>query len=136
MSVPPPPPGGPFAQGPQDDPDWRPSDGHHQPFPPPPDAHPHLAPDRPPVGGSRGWGIAVGLLSPILLGILAGSLSTVSPEVANAIVPLALVASVVLAVNRSTRRFGVGVLLGMGLVIIITAGACLALIAFFASQMG
>lgn len=121
----------------------------HPTTPPPPEPGPEQQPDRPyfsPVsdgelvegstGGSRGWGIVTGILGPFVLSFLAGMLSTFSPEAAAALPLLGLVALVVLAINRRTRNFGIGALMGVGILLMVLAGACVALLGVFGAMGG
>lgn len=77
-------------------------------------------------------GVVTGLLSPVLLGIPAALLrDTVSLSPL-----LALLVLVALAVHPRTRRFGLGALLGVGILAIVAAGACLAILALVVDGLG
>lgn len=91
----------------------------------------------------RGWGILVGIVATVGLTILPFMLtgwlnsiadSPVVPVVSTllGLLPLAgLVTAVVLTVMPGTRPFGVGLLMGFGITLIVGAGACVALIVAF-----
>lgn len=138
-----------------DDPYRPPTDGPRGSPTGPPTGQPYFSPDSgtelvgPTEGGSRGWGIAVGIITPLLLPVLVGGLGSLLfvgggesgiaiglMSALSALPLLLLVAAVVLATMQRTRRFGVGVLMGMGIVLVVAAGACVALFASLGGLAG
>lgn len=77
-------------------------------------------------------GVLAGVLSPVILGVLGGLLG----DAATYLPLLSLVGVVALVAHPRTRRFGLGTLLGVGILLIIAAGACIALIAVIAGNVG
>lgn len=139
----PPDPYRPPDEGPED-PGGPSSPGGQPYFSPVPDGE--LVPPR--GGGSRAWGVATGILAPILLVVLfpvVASLLSGAGQGGAAdtlfglllVLPgLLLVAAVVLVAVPRTRRFGIGVLLGLAILLVVGAGACVALIAGLGATSG
>ncbi len=99
---------------------------HH--FPPPPPVGEPVEGSTDGGGGSFGWGLVLGLggavvasFSPILLSRFSEG-STVGGLL---LLPLLLVVAIVLAVRRSTRRTGVGMLVGFAVGVVASAGTCI-----------
>lgn len=148
MTFPPPPPGDgerdgrPDQEGPGGEVPSTPPDRTNPYFPP---AGP-LPPEQPAgIGGSRGVGIAVGMLAPFVVGVLitlvsAGLMEATGDSALGAVVYLLLsavplVVPLVLLFVPRWRRFAAGVLLGYGILLVVAAGACVALIGSL-SQLG
>lgn len=131
-----------------DDPYRPPDEGpEEQRGPSPPGGQPYLSqvPESeivaPAGGGSRAWGVATGIVAPVLLvvvlplgaSLLSGAgASQAADTVFGSLLLLPvvlLVAAVVLAAVPRTRRFGVGMLLGLGILLLVGAGTCVALLA-------
>ena len=106
------------------------------PAPPPPGNYPAGGYYAPPQRSDR-WKIwlGIGLAIPALIvtGMLAGLMGVVDDSGAlSGIVGLAgLVAPIVMLFFRSTRKLGLGLLIGYAVLFILVAGACVALLASY-----
>ncbi len=92
-------------------------------FPPPPPVDSPTVDDS---GGSIGMGVALGFV-----GTLLASFSPILPGLDGAfffglfLLPILLVVAIALAVKRSTRRTGIGMLSGFAVGLVVSAGTCL-----------
>lgn len=88
---------------------------------------------QPSRSGPPFWlGLVAGLLSPVILGVLAALLG----DAASYLPVLSLVGVIALVAHPRTRRFGLGALLGTAILLIVAAGACVALIVFVVDGLG
>lgn len=124
-----------FPPPPEDDPSQGPPRDGPEPYPTVADRGNHL-------GSRRGVGIAAGVLAPFLLPGLAGLVMSLvglmlgggdrSPVgLFLAAQWLPVVVGVVLLFLPRWRRFAAGYWIGLGIVLIVAAGACVALIVAF-----
>ena len=77
-------------------------------------------------------GVVTGVLSPFLLGVVGILLG----DAASYLPLLALVGVVALVIHPATRRFGLGTLLGVGILAVVGAGACVLILATVLGQAG
>lgn len=105
-----------------------PEDTVSGPAPLPPGYSPMPPPERP--SGPPFWlGVLAGVISPVVFGVLLNLFGDVS-----ALVPLLFLGVTIAGlVHPRTRRFTLGALTGLALLLIIAAGACAAFIAMLVS---
>ncbi len=96
-------------------------------FPPPPPAD-APTPDR--SGGSTGLGLVIGLVV-TGFGSFAPMLASSTDDLlfgSYLLIPLLLLVGIGLTVPRSTRRTGTGMLLGLAVGLVVSAGTCIVLL--------